>query len=111
MHLFAEAVAVDGAVISLRDCTFSWLPQEESDAAQAEKSTNAASAADSVSAGAANGAAAAVPVPAVSCLHHISMHVRPGELVCIVGAVGSGKSSLLSAISGEHSSVVVASAC
>ena len=27
--------------------------------------------------------------------------VRPGELVCVIGAVGSGKSSLMSAILGE----------
>lgn len=35
-------------------------------------------------------------------LSHINMHVEPGELVYIIGRVGSGKSSLLKAIYAEH---------
>lgn len=45
-------------------------------------------------------------------LEGLSFHVRPGELVGIVGKVGSGKSSLLLALLGEmevscHSSGIV----
>ena len=34
-------------------------------------------------------------------LDNINLRVKPGELVAIVGKIGSGKSSLLSAILGE----------
>lgn len=34
-------------------------------------------------------------------LHNINLRVKEGSLVAIVGTVGSGKSSLLSAILGE----------
>jgi len=34
-------------------------------------------------------------------LHNISFNVKPGELVAIVGHVGSGKSSVISALLGE----------
>ena len=37
----------------------------------------------------------------VTILRNIDMRVRDGELVAVVGSVGSGKSSLLSAILGE----------
>ena len=35
------------------------------------------------------------------CLRDISLSVRRGELICVVGTIGSGKSSLLSALCGE----------
>lgn len=35
------------------------------------------------------------------CLEHISVTVGQGELVAVIGAVGSGKSSLLAALAGE----------
>jgi len=38
-------------------------------------------------------------------LRDITMHIRPGSLVAVVGTVGSGKSSLLSAILGEMESI------
>ena len=34
-------------------------------------------------------------------MRNIEMKVRPGELIAVVGAVGTGKSSLLSALLGE----------
>jgi ABC-type nitrate/sulfonate/bicarbonate transport system ATPase subunit len=34
-------------------------------------------------------------------LKHINLNVRHGEFVCLVGDVGSGKSSLLTAIIGD----------
>lgn len=34
-------------------------------------------------------------------LKGIEMEIRHGELICVIGEVGSGKSSLLSAIIGE----------
>jgi ABC-type branched-subunit amino acid transport system ATPase component len=34
-------------------------------------------------------------------MRDINMEVKEGQLVCIVGRVGSGKSSLLSALLGE----------
>jgi ATP-binding cassette, subfamily C (CFTR/MRP), member 10 len=36
-----------------------------------------------------------------ACLHNVTVHVRPGELVGIVGTVGTGKSSLLLGLAGE----------
>jgi ABC-type transport system involved in cytochrome bd biosynthesis fused ATPase/permease subunit len=39
--------------------------------------------------------------PEMDCLQNINLRVKDGQLVAIVGAVGSGKSSLLSAILGE----------
>lgn len=35
-------------------------------------------------------------------LNNINLKVRPGELVCIVGPIGSGKSALLASLLGEH---------
>jgi ATP-binding cassette subfamily C (CFTR/MRP) protein 1 len=39
--------------------------------------------------------------PDNTCLKNINMKVKQGSLVAVVGVVGSGKSSLLSAILGE----------
>jgi len=36
-----------------------------------------------------------------NCLHDITLKVKPGELIAVVGHVGSGKSSLISALLGE----------
>ncbi|HID11575.1 MAG TPA: ABC transporter ATP-binding protein [Candidatus Latescibacteria bacterium] len=36
----------------------------------------------------------------VQALHHISLHVGPGEIVCLIGANGAGKTTTLRAISG-----------
>ena len=38
-------------------------------------------------------------------LREVNMTVGPGELVCVVGRVGSGKSSLIGALLGETSAV------
>ncbi len=40
-------------------------------------------------------------LPRGPCLTDLSLSVPRGHLVCVVGAVGSGKSSLLSALIGE----------
>lgn len=37
----------------------------------------------------------------IVCLRDITLKVRKGQFVCIIGRTGSGKSSLLSAICGE----------
>lgn len=34
-------------------------------------------------------------------LHSLNLDVKPGRLIAVVGAVGSGKSSLMSALLGE----------
>ena len=34
-------------------------------------------------------------------LHSINLHIKPGQLVAVVGHVGAGKSSLISALLGE----------
>jgi len=43
-------------------------------------------------------------VPVIT-LRNITTHIKPGSLVAVVGSVGSGKSSLLSAILGEMESI------
>lgn len=37
----------------------------------------------------------------VICLKNIDVHIKKGAFVCIIGKVGAGKSSLLSAIIGD----------
>jgi ABC-type nitrate/sulfonate/bicarbonate transport system ATPase subunit len=54
-------------------------------------------------AGAASGSSDMVGAEAI--LQDISLEVLPGQLVIVVGSVGSGKSSLLSALLGEMASV------
>ena len=36
----------------------------------------------------------------IAALHDVTLEVRPGELVCLIGANGAGKSTTLKAISG-----------
>lgn len=64
--------AVDAPVFELRDASFSWL----SDATVAHDSARAV-------------------------LRGVTLSAQPGDLVCIVGPVGSGKTSLLMALAGE----------
>uniref|UniRef100_A0A8C3KM63 Canalicular multispecific organic anion transporter 1 n=1 Tax=Calidris pygmaea TaxID=425635 RepID=A0A8C3KM63_9CHAR len=47
----------------------------------------------------------AVLLPQLSCLCSITLDIVPGSLVAVVGAVGSGKSSLVSAMLGEMENV------
>lgn len=37
----------------------------------------------------------------IICLKDIDVHIKKGSFVCIIGKVGSGKSSLLSALIGD----------
>ncbi len=37
---------------------------------------------------------------AIEALHGVTLHVEPGQIVCLIGANGAGKSSLLRCISG-----------
>lgn len=48
-----------------------------------------------------NEAEAGGPMGSLLCLKRINLEVLPGELIAVVGGVGSGKSSLLNAILGE----------
>lgn len=41
------------------------------------------------------------PKSRVGCITDINLQIKRGELVCVVGSVGSGKSSLIQAIIGE----------
>uniref|UniRef100_A0A8U7N2J6 ABC-type glutathione-S-conjugate transporter n=1 Tax=Corvus moneduloides TaxID=1196302 RepID=A0A8U7N2J6_CORMO len=47
----------------------------------------------------------AVLLPQPSCLCSVTLDVTPGSLVAVVGAVGSGKSSLVSAMLGEMENI------
>lgn len=38
----------------------------------------------------------------IQALKHVSMHVKEGEIVCLIGANGAGKSTLLKAIVGQE---------
>jgi ABC-type transport system involved in cytochrome bd biosynthesis fused ATPase/permease subunit len=55
----------------------------------------------STSANTAASSNAGTDVPQGPCLSDLTLSVPPGRLVCVVGAVGTGKSSLLSALTGE----------
>ena len=43
----------------------------------------------------------------VQVLHDINLSVKPGELLGVAGAIGSGKSSLISSILGEVRIMVI----
>ena len=45
------------------------------------------------------------PEPLPIILHDLTLNIRPGELVIVVGSVGCGKSSLLAALLGEMNCV------
>lgn len=47
----------------------------------------------------------AVLLPQPSCLCSVTLDIMPGSLVAVVGAVGSGKSSLVSAMLGEMENI------
>lgn len=47
----------------------------------------------------------AVLLPQPSCLCSVTLDIAPGSLVAVVGAVGSGKSSLVSAMLGEMENI------
>ena len=51
--------------------------------------------------GSANGSTVGVDIGGVICLRDINIHIRRGEFVLLVGAVGSSKSALVLAILGE----------
>jgi ABC-type transport system involved in cytochrome bd biosynthesis fused ATPase/permease subunit len=102
-------------VISLRNASFKWASAKKEEEADAGSSTSTSTSTSSTEAPAAPSAAA----PAARgdaedagqassatggggfMLDSITLDVFPGELVAVVGPVGSGKSSLVQAILGE----------
>lgn len=49
----------------------------------------------------ADGPASSEPAPAAVTLQDVTLNIKPGQLVAVVGPVGAGKSSLISALLGE----------
>eukprot|EP00937_MAST-01D_sp_MAST-1D-sp2_P003616 g3616.t1 len=81
-----------GVCVRVRDADFTWLPGDDGAGAGGDGSGGGS---DGPPSGGATTASAA------SALHRVELEVRTGELVAIVGHVGSGKSSLLAALLGE----------
>ena len=87
---------VDGRAITIVDGAFSWSTRDSNDVAPPTQVANDKAAIYSIH---------KFDEDAVSCsipfLHDVNISLRRGSLTAIVGNVGSGKSSLLSAIIGE----------
>jgi hypothetical protein len=88
----------DGAdAVVLSNCTLSWFGEAPTREPATSKPTATAPA----------DAPPATPAPSREpCIAGLSLTVGRGRLVCVVGAVGAGKSSLLSALAGELKYVV-----
>ena len=108
--LMAPPRGSEDVAVSLSHATFSWVTEEAAAAAPAAAAPAAASAAALAAApdaaapaattapGEADGAA---PLRSSVALRDISVAIGRGQMVAVVGAVGSGKSALLLALCGE----------
>ena len=94
----AGALAARGALVSMTAAAFMWQTTAGEDDSVGHAETDDAAAAET--AGVAVAAAAAVP-KLWSTIRGLTFEALPGEVLLVLGPVGAGKSSLLSAMLGE----------
>ena len=100
----------NGASITMENCSFSWTQHgaglKPIDASEKKKKRRGSNSSQGSSVGSSSHGGGSpddedVPLEDVETLRNLSVSINAGELVAVVGSVGSGKSSFLSAILGE----------
>lgn len=99
---YVEKLAVPGLAICIKDASFAWSAKKD-DAQDKSKSPKKTSDSSDPSHGDSIDSISAVAEPSRSlgCLMDINIDIKKGELVMVIGSIGSGKSSLLNAIAGS----------